>query len=160
MSKDPSMKDEIKKIVRKYNSKFENLISILQEIQRKYGYLPEKVFSFVAENLGLTESEIYGVATFYNQFKFTESGKHQIQVCMGTACHVKGGDSLLDAVKTTLGISYGETTGDGMFSLNRVACLGCCALAPVVTIDGEVHGKMTQSELLSLINKLKKGKEE
>lgn len=159
MGKDPSMKDEIKKIVCKYNSKSENLILILQEIQGRYYYLPEEVFPFVAEDLRMTESKIYGVATFYTQFKFIKPGKHQIKVCMGTACHVKGSDSLLDIVETTLGISCGETTRDGMFSLDRVACLGCCALSPVVTVDSEVHGKMTRPKLVSLLNELKKERE-
>jgi len=110
----------------------------------------------IADKLRISRNEVYGVATFYTQFKFHESGKHQIKVCMGTACHVKGSDMLVDEVEVHLGIRPGETSDDGVFSLERVACLGCCALAPVVMIDGEVHGRITRKKFVALLDELRK----
>jgi NADH-quinone oxidoreductase subunit E len=120
-----------------------DLIPILQKVQEREGYIPEHAVSRVSEFLGLSENRIFGVASFYSQFRFTEPGRHSIKVCLGTACHVRGGQILADAVERDLGITDGQTTKDRRFDFRRVACLGCCALAPVVQIDGDIHSRMT-----------------
>jgi NADH-quinone oxidoreductase subunit E len=131
-----------------------DLIPILQDVQQAYGYLSKKNMLKISEHLEMSPNEVYGVASFYQQFKFFPSGKHIISVCLGTACFVKGGKILAETVRTKLGIEPGETTKDGLFSFERVACLGCCALAPVVQIDGEVYGQTKPSKLLRLINRI------
>lgn len=133
-----------------------NLIPILQEVQKQYGYLSKKNLIKISEYLEMSANEVYGVASFYQQFKFIKPGKHKIVVCLGTACFVKGGHILAEAVKTSLGIDEGESTEDGLFSFERVACLGCCALSPVVQIDGDIHAKMTPVKLIRLIDRIKK----
>lgn len=133
-----------------------NLIPILQEVQKEYGYLSKKNMIKISEHLEMSANEVYGVASFYQQFKFIEPGKHKIVVCLGTACFVKGGKILAEAVKTNLGIDEGESTEDGLFNFERVACLGCCALSPVVQIDSDIYAKMTPAKLVRLIDKIKK----
>jgi NADH-quinone oxidoreductase subunit E len=128
-----------------------NLIPILQMIQGKHGYLPPDAINMVAEYLEIAPCEVYGVATFYNQFRFTPPGKHQIQICLGTACHVKGGDIILENFERKLEIKEGETTPDREFGLERVACIGCCALAPVATVDESVQGHMAPSKVEGII---------
>ena len=128
-----------------------NLIPILQMIQRKHGYLPPDAINMVADYLEIAPCEVYGVATFYNQFRFTPPGKHQIQICLGTACHVKGGDIILENFERKLEIKEGETTPDREFGLERVACIGCCALAPVATVDESVQGHMAPSKVEGII---------
>ena len=127
---------------------------MLQEIQERLGYIAPETVSWLAERLKLSEQKIYGVATFYNFFRLNPLGKHEVRVCLGTACHVQGNERILDAVRERLGINPGETTPDGRYSLVRVACVGCCALAPTVIVDQEVHGRMTQRALQSLLNKI------
>ena len=107
------------------------LIPILQMIQEKFQYLPAEALNLVASHVGIPPSEVYGVATFYNQFRFHPPGKHPVRVCLGTACHVKAGDIILENFERKLGIAEGQTTADREFSIERVACVGCCALAPV-----------------------------
>lgn len=133
-----------------------NLIPILQEVQMEYGYLSKENMIRISEYLEISPNKVYGVASFYQQFKFTKPGKHIISVCLGTACFVKGGQILAETVRTKLNINPGETTEDGLFSFERVACLGCCALAPVVQIDGEVFGQVKPTKLLRLINRIVK----
>ncbi len=133
-----------------------NLIPILQEVQMEYGYLSKENMIRISEYLEISPNEVYGVASFYQQFKFTKPGKHIISVCLGTACFVKGGKILAETVRTKLNINPGETTEDGLFSFERVACLGCCALAPVVQIDGEVFGQVKPTKLLRLISRIVK----
>lgn len=133
-----------------------NLIPILQEVQMEYGYLSKENMIRISEYLEISPNEVYGVASFYQQFKFTKPGKHIISVCLGTACFVKGGQILAETVRTKLNINPGEITEDGLFSFERVACLGCCALAPVVQIDGEVFGQVKPAKLLRLINRIVK----
>jgi len=128
-----------------------NLIPILQMIQEQHSYLAPEAITLVAEHLELAVGEVYGVATFYNQFRFHPPGKHQIKVCLGTACHVRGGDIILENFERKLGISYGETTEDREFSIERVACVGCCALAPVTVLDETVHGNMAPSKVEGLL---------
>ena len=150
------MREEIKEIIGHYDNDPENLISILQELQERYGYISEEAVTILSEELRHPESRIYGVATFYTQFKFKKPGKHMVKVCLGTACHVKGGEALLTTLENELGIECGETTGDKKFTLERVACMGCCALAPVVVVDDEVHSNMNPSKLMKKIDSMKK----
>lgn len=128
-----------------------NLIPILQMVQSKMAYLPPETLTMVAQHLNIPESEVYGVATFYNQFRFHPPGKHPIKVCLGTACHVRAGDIILENFERKLEIADGETTPDREFSIERVACVGCCALAPVAIIDETVHGHMAPSKVEGLL---------
>jgi len=128
-----------------------NLIPILQMVQSKLACLPPKALAMVAQHLKIPESEVYGVATFYNQFRFHPPGRHPIKVCLGTACHVRAGDIILENFERKLEISDGETTPDREFSIERVACVGCCALAPVAIIDETVHGNMAPSKVEGLL---------
>ncbi len=129
----------------------ENLIPILQMIQESHDYIPRQTFEMVAEYLGIAPCDVYGVATFYNQFKFHPPGKNPVKVCMGTACHVQGGEIILENFERKLNISEGDTTPDMMFSVERVACVGCCALAPVAVVKDTVHGHMAPSKVEGLI---------
>ena len=150
------MKSEIKTITTRFEGKKGALISILQEVQKKYGYLPREAISALADELKISENEIYGVATFYAQFRFNKPGKYQIRICQGTACHVRGGKRIMREIERELGISHGETTDDGLFSLERVACMGCCALAPVFVINDTVYGTCTQAKVREIINRSKR----
>ena len=127
------------------------LIPILQEVQRVHGYLSREAVVSVGRHLGLPASKVYGVATFYNQFRFHPPGKHHIRVCLGTACHIRGGDIILENFERKLEISHGETTPDREFSLERVACVGCCALAPVVMVNEATHGHVAPSKVEGLM---------
>lgn len=148
------MDGSIPLIVEKYEPRDKgNLIQILQEIQRAEGYIPEKAVDSISRHLRISRSEIFGVASFYSQFKFNPPGRHSIKMCLGTACHVQGGDFLLNALKAEIGISPNETTEDGRFDLERVACLGCCALAPVVMIDDVIFSNMSVIKLKETLAK-------
>ena len=136
-----------------------NLIPILQMVQEAVKYLPSEAIKLVAEHLQILECEVYGVATFYNQFRFHPPGKHPIKVCLGTACHVRGGDIILENFERKLGIHSGETTPDREFSIEKVACVGCCALAPVAIIDETVHGHMAPSKVEGLLMRIEIEKE-
>ena len=139
-----------------------NLIPILQMIQERHAYISPEAIKIVAEHLELPTCEVYGVATFYNQFRFHPPGKHPIKVCLGTACHVRGGDIILENFERKLEIRDGETTPDKEFSIERVACVGCCALAPVAVVGETVHGHMAPSKVEGLILgfKIEKEREE
>lgn len=136
------------------------LISLLQEVQGKLGYLPEKAMLILADFLGIPGSTVYGVATFYNQFRFTPLGKHQVKVCMGTACHLAGGQLVLEAMSRELQIDVGGVTPDRAFSLERVACVGCCALAPVVVINNTVYPRMSPPKVEEVLVNIKSGDRE
>lgn len=136
-----------------------NLIPILQMVQDELTYLSPEAITMVSEYLEVPKSEIYGVATFYNQFRFQPPGKHPIKVCLGTACHVRAGDIILENFERKLGISTGETTPDREFSIERVACVGCCALAPVAVIGKTVHGHMAPSKVEGLLMRIQIEKE-
>jgi len=127
------------------------LIPILQFIQEKLAYLPAEAIHMVADHLDISSSEVYGVATFYNQFRFNPPGRNPVRVCLGTACHVKGGDIILENFERKLEIKEGETTRDREFSIDRVACVGCCALAPVTLVGETVHGHMQPSKVEGLV---------
>ncbi len=139
-----------------------NLIPILQMIHERHAFLHPDAIKMVGEYLELAECEVYGVATFYNQFRFHPPGKHPIKVCLGTACHVRGSDIILENFERKLKIHEGETTPDHEFSIERVACVGCCALAPVAVVDETLHGHMapTKGEGLILGFEIEKEKEE
>jgi len=136
-----------------------NLIPILQTIQEKHSYLSDGAIKEVAKYLEIQSCEVYGVATFYNQFRFHPPGRHQIKVCLGTACHVRGGDIILENFERKLEIKEGETTPDREFSIERVACVGCCALAPVAVLDETVHGHMAPSKVEGLLLRIQIDKE-
>jgi NADH-quinone oxidoreductase subunit E len=131
-----------------------NLIPLLQKTQALHGYLSEQDMTAIARATGKSPAEIYGVATFYAQFRFHLPGRHTLKVCHGTACHVNGADGLDLAVKTELGVEPGGITADRSFSVERVACLGCCSLAPVVMLDQEVHGRLTGERLKRILKKV------
>ena len=134
-----------------------NLIAILQEIQAEYNYLSEEALTLVAEKLGVSTAKVYSVATFYENFSLEAKGKHIIKVCAGTACHVRKSGPIYDAIRDYLNLTgKKKTSDDGMFTLETVACLGACGLAPVMTIDGEVHAKMTPDATLSLLEQIRK----
>lgn len=133
----------------------ENLIAILQKAQEIYGYLPKDVMYYIAEQLRITPAEVVGVATFYSQFRLTPIGKHLIMACQGTACHVNGSARVSAAIEQYLGIMHGQTTADGLFTLEHVACLGCCSLAPVIMIDGEAYGNLTPDKAVQILKDIK-----
>lgn len=132
------------------------LIPLLQSAQDTYGYVPEKAIHYISHVTGIPAAEIYGVVTFYAQFRTRPLGRNIIRVCNGTACHVNGVKMLYDTLQEELGINYEETTQDGEFSLVSVACLGCCSLAPVLTINGEVFGRLTAAKTRKIIRDFKK----
>jgi len=129
-----------------------DLVPVLQRTQAAYGFLSEDSIRRVARWLKVSESEVFGVATFYAQFRFTAPGRHHVRVCLGTACHVKGGEQMLAALTRRLEVNAGETTADGEYDLERVACLGCCALAPVVTVDEKTYGQMNVLKLQGILD--------
>jgi NADH-quinone oxidoreductase subunit E len=134
-----------------YGRERDNLIPLLQEVQDRFQYLAAEAVQRVAEHLDLSENDVYGVATFYAQFRFVPPGLHHVKVCQGTACHVRGSGMIVDAISRTIGIEPGQTSADGKFSLERVACFGSCALAPVVVLDDKVFGRMTAAKTKKLI---------
>ncbi len=127
------------------------LITILQEVQSRFGYLPEEAMQHIAELLRIPVSQVYGVATFYALFRLTPGGRRTIRVCRDTACHMQGGARVLAAVESKLGISPGGTTPDGIFNLEVVSCMGACALAPNMTIDNEVYGQLTPKKVADIL---------
>lgn len=142
-------------LIEKYKSKKGNLIPILQGTQNIYGYVPEEAFIKISELTGLKLSEMYGVATFYTQFRLHPVGKHIIKVCHGTACHVQNATAISEAIEDSLEIKDGETTEDRLFTLESVACLGCCSLAPVMMIDDETYGKLTGKQAVKIVKEIK-----
>ena len=153
------IKQQAADILKSWRGERKELIPILQEIQAQCGYLPREAMLEVAEFLRIPESSVYGVATFYNQFRFTPPGNHPIKVCLGTACHMKGGNIISEAWERELGIKVGEVTPDHDFSLERVACVGCCAMAPVTVVEETVHSKVTPTRVKGILLsfELKKG---
>jgi NADH-quinone oxidoreductase subunit E len=131
------------------------LIPLLQKIQDVYGFIPKQAFSYVAERTNLRTSDMFGVATFYTQFRLNPVGKYIIKVCHGTACHVQGAKAITEALQDSLKVKDGETTEDKLFTLESVACLGCCSLAPVMMINGETYGKLTSKSATKIIRNMK-----
>lgn len=133
------------------------LIRILQSAQSEFSYISEDTIRRISEKMNIPVSEIYGVVTFYRQFSLNKPGRHIIKVCSGTACHVGGSEKLSELIGGMLSISSGETTEDGMFTLDEAACLGCCSLAPVMMIDGKVYGRLTEKKVSDIINSFREG---
>ena len=133
--------ERVNAFVRKHKNQKKALIAILQDIQAEYKYLPREALQQVSRSLDVPLIDVIGVATFYRAFSLKPRGRHVITVCLGTACHVRGGPKILEEFERRLGIAAGDTTGDGVFTLETVACLGCCAIGPVVVVDGEYHAQ-------------------
>jgi len=143
--------EKIDEILSKYSIDKSNMIPILQAVQAEYGYLSEESISAIAKYMRLSESVVYGVSTFYAQFKFVPVGDKLIRVCRGTACHVRGVSRVLDETSKLLGIGPGETTDDLKYSLESIACFGSCALAPVMVVNEDVHGKVTPDKVKQIL---------
>lgn len=141
----------IEPVLKKYKNTAGSLITVLQEIQDIYGYLPEDAICHAAIELGVAPATVFGVATFYAQFRFKPVGRYFIMLCQGTACHVNGSEMIGKAVYEALGIRDGETTEDGLFTLKTVACLGCCSLSPVMMINSETYGSLTPHKVKEII---------
>ena len=154
MSKElAQMTPELKAFIEEWKEKPGNLIMVLHQVQQTYGYIPREVAIEVSQLLNVPLAKIYGVVTFYNFFKLQKAGKYIIQVCLGTACYLRGGDDLMKTLERELGIGVNGTTADGLFSIEAVRCLGCCGLAPVIVVNGEVHGKLETKDIPGIIAK-------
>ena len=133
-----------------------SLITVLQKAQGIYGYLPQDVLAYIAKELDVPAARVFGVATFYTQFRFQPVGRYFIELCKGTACHVNGADTIARTITEELGIGDGETTADGLFSLKCVACLGCCSLSPVMMVNGETYGSLTPAKVRDILAEKRK----
>jgi NADH:ubiquinone oxidoreductase subunit E len=151
------METTLNSIIKKHRETGGNIISLLQDTQEAFGYVPREAVQYFADELGIAPSRFYGVATFYSQFRLKPSGKNRITACCGTACHVRGAERILTGLKRELHLAEDEdTTPDGQFTVEKVACLGFCSFAPVVLINGAVHGKTTADPILKEIKTLRK----
>ncbi|MBZ4674267.1 MAG: dehydrogenase (ubiquinone) 24 kDa subunit [Spirochaeta sp.] len=146
---------ELVAFIKEWKTKQGNLIMVLHRVQQEHGYISREAADKVAELLDVPLATIWGVVTFYHFFKLTKPGKHNIQVCMGTACYLKGGQAIIDELDKQLNLSVGAVTEDGLFSLEAVRCVGCCGLAPVMTVGGEVFGKVTKDQVAGIIAKFR-----
>ena len=151
------MEERLNSILSSYEAKRDELIPILQQVQEEFGHLPEQAMLEIAQFIGVPESQVYAVATFYAQFRFTPIGRNHVMVCRGTACHVRGAPQILGEVKRRLGIEEGETTKDMEYTLETVACIGCCALAPCIMVNKEVYGQLNSKKIAKIFGK--KGEE-
>ncbi|MGB4505510.1 MAG: NADH-quinone oxidoreductase subunit NuoE [Syntrophaceticus sp.] len=149
-------KEQIKDVITAYKGQAGSLVAVLQDVQEICGYLPQSVMRWLGKELGIKPAKIYGVATFYTQFRLTPIGKNLIMLCQGTACHVNGTERIEAAVSQELKIESGETTDDGVFTLDTVACLGCCSLAPVMMINGQAYGPLTPDGAVKIIKDIYK----
>ena len=149
----PEQEAELKKAIAELKDQRGALMPIMQKAQAIYGYLPYEVQKMIADETGTPIEKIYGVATFYAQFTLNPKGKYRISVCLGTACYVKGGDKIWDALRKKLGINEGECTSDGRFSLDSCRCIGACGMAPVMMINDDVYGRLTVDQLDSILEK-------
>lgn len=143
------------RFIETWKAKPGNLIMVLHQVQKTYGYMPRQIMLQISEMLDVPLAKIYGVITFYNFFKLQKPGRNLIQVCLGTACYLKGGDDIMQALEDELGVGVNTVTADGEFSTEAVRCLGCCGLAPVVVINGEVFGKLTKDQIPELLDKFR-----
>jgi len=148
----------VSSIIEKWNTDKEFVIEMMQDIQDEYRYIPRESLEEICRKVKTPLSDLYHIATFYKAFSLEQQGKYQVQVCMGTACHVKGADRVLDAFERELKIKDGETSEDGEFSLAGVRCLGCCSLAPVITINEELYGEVEPAKVPSILKKYKEGR--
>lgn len=152
--------EKVEKILNKYDYKKEMLIKILLEVQKEYRHVPREVINYISVALGISPAKIYGVVTFYGQFSLKPKGKYSILICDGTACHMEGSTSLLKAIEEEIGIKPGEVTSDLKFSVDKVGCLGACALAPAMVINGDVFGNLNDDKVRQILKKIKENKEE
>ena len=150
----------LERILQGRRSQPQQLVEVLQDVQETFGYIPQDVMKTVSKELGVPIIQVYRVANFYKAFSLSPRGCHVLTVCMGTACHVRGAPRMLDEVRGQLGIDPGQTTKDGMFTLERVNCLGACALGPVAVLDGRYHGKMNSAKLRELIQSVRAAEKE
>ena len=146
---------QIDAIIKQYGKKESLILSILQDIQAKEKYLPKDILEQVSQKMQMPLTKIFRIATFYNALSIKPRGRHKVDVCLGTACHVRGGPKIIDKLKRDLGIGVGETTKDKRFTLESVRCVGCCSLGPVAVIDGTVYGRLTQDKLPSMLKEFK-----
>ena len=146
---------ELLAFIEDWKTKPGNLIMVLHKVQEEFGFIPRQAAIMVSDLLEVPLAKVYGVMTFYHFFKMTKPGKYNFQVCMGTACYLKGGEDLIQELETLLGIGINQVTDDGMFSIESVRCIGCCGLAPVLVADGEVFGKLTKDSLPAIVAKFK-----
>lgn len=147
--------EKVCEIIDEHNQDSKKLIPIMQEVQDIYGFLPEEVLTFIATSLSLPPARVFGVATFYAHFTLTPKGRYVFRLCDGTACHVKGSEDILDALRAKLGLTEGsDTTSDLMFTVETVSCLGACGLAPVMTVNGKVYGQVTPDKAVEIVNDL------
>ncbi len=151
---------KVAEIIQRHVGKRDALITALQDVQAAYGYLPERPLRYLARGLGIPLSRLYGVATFYNQFRFDTPGKYVVRTCRGTACHVSRSPAILAALKEHLGIGEDQTTPDGTFTLQTVACMGCCSLAPVIAVNDVTFGRMTPESAIETLEKIRSGQVE
>lgn len=151
------MHERLSQVLSPYKGRGDALIPILQNVQAELGYLPDEAMLEIAKTTGLPESRVYAVASFYAQFRFKPRGKHTIMVCRGTACHVRGAEKILEETERALGIVEGETTEDKKYTLETVACIGCCALAPCIMIDEDVEAKLTPKMVSEILDGRAKG---
>lgn len=151
-------RQDLLRIVGKYHNEKSSLIAVLQDVQEKYNWLPAEALKLIAEKLGVSLIDVYSVATFYRAFSLTPRGKHVVTVCLGTACHVRGAPTVMDRVKSKLDIEPGCTTPDENFTLESVNCLGACALAPIVVVDGKYYGQSTVQKVDQIVDQYKKKK--
>jgi NADH-quinone oxidoreductase subunit E len=142
-------------LIARYKGQKGNVIPLLQGVQDIYGYIPRPAFEKISQETGLELSEMFGVATFYSQFRLAPLGRHIIKVCHGTACHVQNANEITESLEDTLKVKDGETTGDRLFTLESVACLGCCSLAPVMMIGDQTYGKLTGNEAMKIVKNIR-----
>ena len=150
------MTTELKSFIGEWKDKPGNLIMVLHKVQQTYGYIPRNIAIEISSMLDVPLAKIYGVVTFYNFFKLHKAGKYIAQVCLGTACYLRGGDDIIKEFERQLGVGLNATTSDGLFSVEAVRCLGCCGLAPVVVVNGEVYGKLKKEDVAGIIEKYRK----
>lgn len=154
---DAALTPELREFIQEWKAKPGNLIMVLHKVQEHFGFVPRPIAFEVADLLEIPVAKIYGVLTFYNFFKLKKPGRNQIQVCMGTACYLKGGEDLILELERQLGVGLNTITPDGEFSTEAVRCIGCCGLAPVMLVNGEVHGQVKASQLKKIIAGIRKG---
>ena len=159
-TEEAAVRQDTRRALNKFSRKKGNLIPILQKVQGKLGYLPREAMVEIARFLDIPETDVYSVVTFYNQFRLTPPGKHSIRVCLGTACHMKGGYITLDAWKRRLDVESGETTPDREFDLDTVACVGCCVMAPVTVVDDKPEGKVEPTRVDGILLAFEREREE
>lgn len=152
---DNCAKKKAMEIINQYKNMPHEAIHCLQQVQDVFGYLPEEYVSEISRVLNVPESDLFGIITFYTQFRLTPRAKYNIDVCLGTACFINGADNILNELELQLGIKMGESTQDGMYALTNTRCVGCCGLAPVITINGEVYGKVKREDIKNILENLK-----